>query len=185
MDDFDMLFPNELDKYPPCAILSILPYTTQKQMSSENEPIYQESYAKHTHNKTNFVQTQSSSDDESLNQESCSNHTNDINLNEEFLHEEPIINYFSKTIAKDVLAVQNGKFNYKKQKFFKESIRKQKKLELLRKRFEFEKEKFRQEIKLKEKQMNSQEKLKIMELEMKERIAMKELQLKEKLKLQE
>ncbi|XP_037808741.1 uncharacterized protein LOC119601688 [Lucilia sericata] len=155
VEDFDVLFPNEM---------------------SENKRI-------------DVQVTNSDKEDETSNQELFSNTTNHINnnattsFNEEILHEEPMLSYLPKSIRKDILAVQTGKFNFKRRKFDKESIIKQKQLELARTKFEFKAEKFRLEMKLKEKQIESQEKLKLMELQIKERIAMKELALKEKLAL--
>lgn len=168
MDDFDILFPNDLDKYPIPAI-STIP-SPQPQLSFDHQNVI----------KLNSKSNESLNQESNINLNSTTMHTN---FKQEFLHEEPTINYFSKSIAKDILAVQTGKFNYKKQKFYKESARKQQKLELAKKKLEFEQEKFREEIRLKEKQIDSQERLKKMELEMMERIAMKELELNKKLKM--
>ncbi|XP_046803704.1 uncharacterized protein LOC124419182 [Lucilia cuprina] len=155
VEEFDVLFPNEMSE----------------------------------HKRTDVEITNSDKEDETSKQEFFSNTTNHINniatttFNEQIVPEEPVMTYLPRSIKKDILAVQTGKFNFKRRKFDKESTIKQKQLELARNKFEFEVEKFRLEMRLKEKEIESQEKLKIMELQMKERIAMKELALKEKLSL--
>ncbi|XP_065354146.1 uncharacterized protein LOC135948677 [Calliphora vicina] len=162
VDDFDLLFPNEIDD-------NIGPNSQEPSSDDGDES---ESSNKEYDNIKKY---------ENINIENNNLPNNSFNV--KYLREEPSVCYFPKSIGRDILAVQTGKYNFKRRIFFKETTKKQQELELARENFNMEKEKFQLEMKIKEKQFNTQEKLKIMELQMKERIAMKELELKEKLEL--
>ncbi|XP_037808749.1 uncharacterized protein LOC119601695 [Lucilia sericata] len=149
-----------------------------------------------THSDGMYLNAFAPSCDEVSNEASFSNIKNtSTDSNEKYLLDEPAMSLSSSSIKKDILAVQTGMFNFKRQQHGETTTIKQQELELLREqikldrekfnfdkeKFCFEKEKFREELKIKDKEIESQEKLKIMEIQMKERVALKELELKERI----